>query len=158
MLRGAAERWREAARGVPRGTARATRRTWRLLGPEQRVAAVGAVLLAVSTLGPFSWVEAATLLVAAGVLLLLQKRSDEARFHLPSGDGIVIAAAGAWSAVLIVVRLSERPLGQTLLALVCAGLLVGAGVRERAKRPVDDLPTRSEPAADPKTGGSGVVR
>jgi hypothetical protein len=56
MLRGAAERWREAARGVPRGTAWATRRTWRLLGPEQRVAAVGAVLLAVSTLGPFSWV------------------------------------------------------------------------------------------------------
>jgi hypothetical protein len=150
-------RSREAARRAPGRAARATRRTWRRLGPEQRVAAVGAVLLALSTLGPFSWIEAATLLVAAGVLLLVKQRSDQARFHLPFGDGIVIAAAGAWSAVLIVVRMVERPLGQSVLALVCAGLLMGAGVRERAKRPADDLPARSEHAADPAAGDSGVA-
>jgi hypothetical protein len=52
----------------------------------------------------------------------------------------VIAAAGAWCALLIVFRLPERPLGQSLLALVCAGVLLVAGVAERRKRPPDDLP------------------
>ena len=106
------------------------------------MAAAAALLLAVSTLGPFSWVEAAELLVSAGVLLLLKKRADRAPFHLPFGDGPVIAAAGAWAALLILVRLFERPLGQGLLALACAAALVGAGMRERAKRPADDLPSR----------------
>jgi hypothetical protein len=115
-------------------------RTWRLLGFEQRVAAVGAVLLAVSTFGPFSFVELAEILVALGVLALLRARALGKRFHLPFGDGTVIAAAGAWAAALIVVRLFDRPLGQNLLALVCAAILVLAGVRERAKRPADDLP------------------
>jgi hypothetical protein len=49
-------------------------------------------------------------------------------------------AAGAWSALLIVVRLFDRPLGQNLLALVCATLLALAGLRMRLKRPADDLP------------------
>ena len=35
-------------------------RTFRLLGFEQRLAAVGALLLAISTFGPFSFVERAT--------------------------------------------------------------------------------------------------
>lgn len=117
-------------------------RTWRLLGFEQRVAAVGAVLLAVSTFGPFSLVELAEILVALGVLALLRARALGKRFHLPFGDGTVIAAAGAWAAALIVVRLFDRPLGQNLLALVCAAILVLAGVRERAKRPPDDLPAQ----------------
>lgn len=124
---------------------------WRLLGPEQRVAAAGAVLLAMSTLGPFSWVEAAELTVAAAVLYLLKKRADRAPFHLPFGDGIVIAAAGTWVAVLILIRLPSRSLGQTLLALVCATLIVGAGLRERAKRPPDDLPTWEFPPRQPPT-------
>ena len=120
-------------------------RTWRLLGFEQRVAAVGAVLLAISTFGPFSFVELAEILVALGVLALLRARALGKRFHLPFGDGTVIAAAGAWAAALIVVRLFDRPLGQNLLALVCAAILVLAGVRERAKRPPDDLPAERPP-------------
>jgi hypothetical protein len=102
---------------------------------------MGAVLLAVSTLGPFSWLEAATLLVAGGVLLLLKKRADRAQFHLPFGDGTTIAAAGAWAALLAALRFLDRSLGQGLLALACAGLLIAAGLRERAKRPADDLPS-----------------
>jgi hypothetical protein len=115
-------------------------RLFRLLNAEQRAAAVGAVLLAVSTFGPFSFVEAAEVLVALGVLALLRARSLGKRFHLPFGDGTVIAAAGIWAAALIVVRLFDRPLGQNLLALACAAILVLAGARERAKRPADDLP------------------
>ena len=115
-------------------------RTFRLLNAEQRTAAVGALLLAVSTFGPFSFVEAAQILIALGVLTLLRARALGKRFHLPFGDGTVIAGAGAWAAALIVVRLFDRPLGQNLLALACAGILILAGLREKAKRPADDLP------------------
>ncbi len=118
-------------------------RTFRLLGAEQKAAAVGAVLLAISTFGPFSLVEVAEILVALAVLALLRARALGKDFHLPFGDGTVIAAAGAWAAALIVVRLFDRPLGQNLLALVCAAILVVAGLRERAKRPADDLPRHS---------------
>ena len=113
---------------------------WRLLGPEQRVAAVGSLLLIVSTFGSFTFVEAAEVLTALGILLLLKRRTDGYEFHLPFGDGTAIAAAGAWCGLLILVRLFDRPLGQNLLALACAALIFGAGMRERAKRPMDDIP------------------
>lgn len=117
---------------------------WRAWNAEQRVAAIGAVLLIISALGPFSWIEAAIILVGIAVLLLLKRRAEGRPFHLPFGDGIVIAAAGAWSALLILVRLFDRPLGQGMLALACAALLVAAGLRERARRPMDDLPTEQD--------------
>lgn len=119
-------------------------RTFRLLNAEQRAAAVGAVLLAVSTFGPFSFVEAAELLIVVGVLALLRARALGKRFHLPFGDGTAIAAAGVWAGALIVVRLFDRPLGQNLLALACAAILVLAGLREKAKRPPDDLPAEHQ--------------
>ena len=115
--------------------------TWRRLNFEQRVAAVASVLLIVSTFGPFSFVEAAIVLIGLSVLFLLRKRAENREFHVPFGDGTVIAAAGLWCGFLILVRLFDRPLGQGLLALVCAAILVLAGTRERAKRPADDLPT-----------------
>src|SRR2546421_1519569 len=118
--------------------------TWHRLNVEQRVAAVGALLLIVSTLGPFSFVEAAIVLIGASVLLLLRRRSEGREFHIPFGDGAVIAAAGGWAAILILVRLFSRPLGQGLLALVCAATLILAGLRERSKHPPDDLPERRE--------------
>jgi hypothetical protein len=124
-------------------------RLFRLLNAEQKAAAVGAVLLAVSTFGPFSFVEVAEILIAAAVLALLRARALRRQFHLPFGDGTVIAAAGAWAGLLIVVRLFDRPLGQNLLALVCAAILVLAGLREAAKRPADDLPPETAPAPPP---------
>lgn len=139
-----------AGAAVRRGPS-ATARIWRVLGPEQRAAAAGAVLLAVSTLGPFSWVEGAQLTVAAGVLFLLKKRADRAAFHLPFGDGVTIAVAGAWTAVLIFARFPSRSLGHGLLALACAALLVGAGLHERAKRPPDDLPNWDFPTREAPT-------
>jgi hypothetical protein len=115
-------------------------RTWRVLGTEQRVAAVGSLLLIVSTFGPFTFVEAAQILTALGVLLLLKRRADGYQFHLPFGDGTAIAAAGAWSGLLILIRLFDRSLGQNLLALACAAIVFAAGFRERSKRPMDDVP------------------
>jgi hypothetical protein len=128
---------------LPRRAALGIIGTWRQLNFEQRVAGVGALLLIVSTFGPFSFVEAAIVLIGASVLLLLRKRAEGREFHIPFGDGTVIAAAGAWSGVLIAIRLFDRPLGQNLLALVCAGVLLIAGVLERRKRPPDDLPGSS---------------
>jgi hypothetical protein len=119
------------------------RRAWRVLGSEQRVVAVGALLLIASTFGPFSWVEVAEILIAGGVLFLLKRRADGVPFHLPFGDGTVIAAAGIWAGVLILIRLFDRPLGQNLLALACAALIFGTGMRERAKRPMDDIPAET---------------
>jgi hypothetical protein len=119
-------------------------RAARLLNTEQRTAAAAAILLIVSTFGPFSFVEAGELLLAGGVLALLFARAEGKRFHLPFGDGTVIATAGIWAGALIVARLFDRPLGQNLLALACAAILFLAGARERAKRPADDLPPEHE--------------
>ena len=120
---------------------------WRRLGFEQKVAAVAAVLLIVSTFGPFSMVEAGVILTALGVLGLLRARAQGRHFHLPFGDGTVILAAAGWVALLIVTRLFDRPLGQNVLALACAALLAAAGLRERAIRPRDDVPPPSAPPA-----------
>jgi hypothetical protein len=125
-------------------------RIFRLLNFEQRMAAVGAILLGISTFGPFSFVELAELTIAVGVLALLRARGLGREFHLPFGDGTVIAAAGLWAGLLIVVRLFDRPLGQNLLALVCAAILTLAGVLERAKRPADDLPPAPPPPRRPR--------
>lgn len=126
--------------------------SWRRLNTEQRVAAVGALLLVVSTFGPFSFVEAAIALTGFGVLLLLRKRADRKRFHLPFGDGTVILVAALWSALLILTRVFDRPLGQSILALGCAAIVAAAGLRERAKRPADDVPEVSPTPARPRRG------
>jgi hypothetical protein len=115
-------------------------RVWRVLGSEQRIAAAGSLLLIVSTFGPFTFIEAAEILAALGVLLLLKRRADGYQFHLPFGDGTAIAGAGIWCGILILIRLFDRPLGQNLLALACAVVVFAAGFRERSKRPMDDVP------------------
>jgi hypothetical protein len=131
-------------------------RAFRLLGLEQRAAAVAALLLIVSTFGPFSFVEAAEILIALGILALLFARAEGKRFHLPFGDGTAVAAAGVWAGLLILVRVFDRSLGQNLLALACAAILFLAGARERAKRPADDLPPEhtTHVAAPPPEGSS----
>ena len=94
---------------------------------------MGSVLLVVSTFGPFSWVEAAIVLTGLSVLFGLRQRALGKSFHLPAADGTLIAAAGGWAALLIAARLFDRPLGQNLLALACAAILVAAGARERSR-------------------------
>jgi hypothetical protein len=108
---------------------------WRGLRPEQRLAGVAAFGLFISMLLPwysetstlvehdaakagqsslsafqaFSFVEAAVLLVSAGVLVLLFARGEEKEFKLPGGDGLVVMAAGSWTAILIFYRLLDKP-------------------------------------------------
>ena len=120
--------------------ARRVGRAARLLNLEQRGAALGSLLLILSTFGSFTFVEAGLLLLAAGVLALLMVRAEGMRFHLPFGDGTVIAGAGLWAGALIVAGLLERSVGQDVFATAGAALLNLSGARERAKRPPDDIP------------------
>jgi hypothetical protein len=106
--------------------------------------------------GAFSFVEAAVLLVAAGVLLLLFVRAEGEAFHVPGGDGGVITVAGAWACVLIIWRMFDKQ-GTTghglyttssgiewgiFVALAVAGLLAYTGTRiRRAHEPEPPLPS-----------------
>ncbi len=170
-------------------------RAWRLLSPERRLAAVAAIALfltlflpwyqetviASSTTpalrsasasltgwGAFSFVEAAVLLVAAGVLVLLYERADGRAFHVPWGDGGVITAAGFWTCVLIIWRMFDKE-GTTghgqyattsgiewgiFVALAVAALLCYAGTRIRhAHEPEPPLPGEQpgDQAAPPRS-------
>ena len=132
-------------RDLPRRIFRAAR----LLNFEQRVAGAGALLLIVSTLGDFSFVEAGLLLLALGVLALLFARAEGMRFHLPFGDGLVIAGAATWAGALIVAGLLDRSVGQNVFAVAGASVMFLAGARERAKRPPDDVPPDAPGSSPP---------
>jgi hypothetical protein len=112
--------------------------------------------------GAFSFVEAAVLLVAAGVLTLLFHRAEGRAFHLPGGDGGVIAAAGLWTCVLIVWRIFDKQGAATngpsattsgvewgiFIALGAAAFLAYAGSRIRAAhRPEPPLPGEADAPA-----------
>ena len=108
--------------------------------------------------GAFSFVEAAVLLVAAAVLMLLFVRAEGNAFHVPGGDGGVITFAGFWTCVLIVWRMFDKQ-GTTghgqfattsgiewgiFIALGVAALLTYAGTRIRqAHEPEPPLPGRA---------------
>jgi hypothetical protein len=172
---------------------------WRVLGREQRWAALAAIGLFVSMLLPwysktntfvehdaahasqaslsafqaFSFVEAAVLLVSAGVLAMLFTRAEGRNFHLPGGDGTIVTLAGAWAALLIFYRLLDKPSLQgtqritatvgvewgifiaLLLALAMAyvGRRIHAGERGQPplSRPRDRPPAREQRAEDAET-------
>ena len=159
----------------------------RELPPELRNAGIAALLLALSLLlpwyeqsyvpsgsrefvernvsafGVFSFVEAAVLLVAAGVLFLVWARSEGKGFHLPGGDGTAIALAGGWALLLLVWRLFDKPDAPDpssdygiqwgmFGALLAAGALLATGLRVRAAhRPEPPNPAAEEPEPTPRT-------
>ncbi|MBV8988971.1 MAG: hypothetical protein JO372_10475 [Solirubrobacterales bacterium] len=179
-----------AARRVGAGVGRIMR-VWRVLPYERRLAALAAIGLfftlflpwyqetvivkgratslqaasvSVTGWGAFSFVEAAVLLVAAGVLTLLFQRGEGHAFHLPGGDGAVITAAGVWTCVLVVWRIFDKQdatsSGQLtstsgidwgiFIALAVAAFLAYSGSRIRlAHRPEPPLP--GEKAAEDPT-------
>ena len=111
----------------------------------------------VSAFGVFTFVEAAVLLVAAGVLFLVWARSEQKGFHLPGGDGTAIVVAGGWAALLLIWRLFDKPDASApgedygiqwgmFAALLAAGALVVTGLRVRAvHRPEPPNPAADEP-------------
>ncbi len=159
-------------------------RDWRALEPEQRLAGAATLALFVTMLLPwyqqnavvdaprtaplqsrnlnafqaFSFVEAAVLLVAVAVIYLLYARAEGRDFKLPGSDGAVVMAAGLWTALLLVVRLFDKP-GITshrvaanvgvqwgiFFALAAAGLLAYAGSRMRAGRHLEPPLRREHP-------------
>jgi hypothetical protein len=111
--------------------------------------------------GAFSFVEAAVLVVAAGVLTLLFQRAEGHAFHVPGGDGGVIAGAGLWTCVLVIWRIFDKQgtsaHGQVatssgiewgiFVALGVAGFLAWTGFRIRsAHEPEPPLPGEPPPA------------
>jgi hypothetical protein len=149
-------------------------RDWRALEPERRLAGGAALALFVTMLlpwyqqnavvnaprtaplqsrnlnafGAFSFVEAAVLLVAVAVIYLLYARAEGREFHLPGSDGAVVMAAGLWTALLLVIRLFDKPgisshgiaanVGVQwgiFFALGAAGLMAYAGSRMRVGPP-----------------------
>jgi hypothetical protein len=180
-----------AAQRVGSGSARLLR-FWRVLPPERRLAAFAAIGLFVTLFLPwyqetviatgvhslrsygeglsgwaaFSFVEAAVLLVAAAVLVLLFVRAEGGAFHVPGGDGGVIMAAGVWTCLLIVWRIFDKE-GTTghgqlattwgiewgiFVALAVAAVLAYAGSRIRqAHEPEPPLP--GDPGVREPTAG-----
>jgi hypothetical protein len=170
-----------AARRVGSGASRVVR-AWRLSPHESRLAAIASAALFVALFlpwyqvtliaraksaalqsasatitgwGAFSFVEAAVLLVAAGVVTLLFQRAEGRAFRLPGGDGGVITAAGLLTCLLIVWRMFEKQGATTrgpsattsgiewgiFIALGAAALLAYSGSRIRAaRRPEPTLP------------------
>jgi hypothetical protein len=163
---------------------------WRALDRDRRLAAIAALALFATMFLPwyqqnavvsarkaaplvssnmdafavFSFVEAAVLLVALAVLFLLYARAEGRDFRLPGGDGTVVLAAGLWSALLLVLRLFDKP-GVTqhgvaanvgvqwgiFFALAAGGLLAYAGSRMRAgQRPEPPLMRRPQPHRPPQ--------
>jgi len=175
---------RTAADAAQRARSGPTRlvRAWRVLPHESRLAALAALALfltlflpwyqvtliapskaaklesasaTITGWGAFSFVEAAVLLIAAGVLTLLFQRAEGRAFHLPGGDGGVITAAGLWTCVLIVWRVFDKQGAAThgpsatssgvewgiFIALAAAAFLAYSGSRIRAAhRPEPPLP------------------
>lgn len=101
------------------------------------------VTTSLSAFGSFTWIEAAIILVDAAVLTLLWLRRTGRRVELPAGDGTMIAIAGGWTVLLLIVRLFDKPevTGGTgtvglqwglLLAMAAAGAMLAAGLAMRA--------------------------
>ncbi len=187
-----------AAHRIVAGAGRLAR-AWRKLPPERRLAAVAAIVLfltlflpwyqetviasgsatklqsASATLtgwGAFSFVEAAILLIVAGVLVLLYQRAEGRAFHIPGGDGGVIMVAGLWACVLIIWRIFDKQgtssHGQyattsgiewgIFVALAIAGLLAYAGSRIRlAHSPEPPLPGEARPPQPPPARGEAEL-
>lgn len=134
-----------------------------VLDPNQRLAALGAFALAASLFLPWwrdpllgvsyvgvrrlTFLEVALFLVALAVMVLLLGRAEKRAFHLPLADATLIALAGMWASLLVIIRMLDPPTrtlgGVThdyglrfgaVLALLASLLLAAAGVRLRRKQ------------------------
>lgn len=164
-----------------------TTNVWRALDRDQRIAAIAALALFVSLFLPwfqqngldvrnrptsieltgfaiFTFIEASVLVVAGGILVLLFARGERRPFHLPGGDGTVIAVGGAWVFILLTSRVIYRPEHVGIdtgvdwglaLAFAAAAALLFIGIRIRTRHhPEPPLPAAVIPVPPraPDTG------
>ena len=119
-----------------------------------------AVSVTLSGFQSFKWIEAALLLVACAVLVMVAARAEGKAFHLSGGDGVTIAAAGGWCLFLLfwrsVINKPVHPGLETgvewglLVAFASAAALLLAGIRIRAVGSVEP-PMPDELASGPAT-------
>ncbi len=109
--------------------------------------AAKATQTSLSAFQAFSFVEAAVLLVSAGVLTMVFARASGRDFQLPGGDGLIVMIAGGWAALLVFYRMLDKPGVQgnervtatvgvewgIFIALLLALSLIYAGARMRAR-------------------------
>lgn len=114
-----------------------------------------------SAFGAFSWVEAAVLLVSAGVIAMLYARGRGHDFRLPGSDGLIVAIGGGWSALLIFYRMVDKPgvhgtarITATVgvewgifFSFACAVAMIAAGSRMRAGHMQGPPTMRERPVA-----------
>jgi hypothetical protein len=158
------------------GVRAGVRRAARALDPHQRLAALGALGLVGSMFLPwwrdpfppelsywavnrFTFIELALVLVAGSVLAMLYGRAEGHGFHLPLSDATLVAGAGIWAGVLVLARIADPPSRGGVdygvrwgfaAALLSAGLMVFAGVRERRShhRGQDEAEAADQDATD----------
>lgn len=173
---------------------------WRALEREQHLAALAAIGLFISMFLPwyskannfvehgaikgtqtslsafqaFSFVEAAVLLVSAGVLSMLFARGEGRDFQLPGGDGLIVTLAGGWAALLIFYRLLDKPglqasqritatvgveWGIFIALLLALGLLyAGQRMRTEARHPPRLRERSRTRSPSPEAAGDGEPR
>jgi hypothetical protein len=188
---------RERRPAPRRGFVSRLRAAWRELFADQRLAALAALGLVASMFLPWyqqtgfavarggaekiedsliafeSWgfVEASILLVALAVLLLLFLRGERRAFHLPFGDGIVIAAGGLWVMFLVFYRQVDKPGGDEsgtlkttigvswgiFVAFLLGALLAYAGWRIHVHRRPEPLLDGDDPRSPAVEGDPGSI-
>lgn len=188
---------RERRPAPRRGAVSRVRAAWRELFADQRLAALAALGLVASMFLPWyqqtgfavarggaekvedsliafeSWgfVEASILLVALAVLLLLFLRGERRAFHLPFGDGIVIAAGGLWVMFLLFYRQVDKPGGDEsgtlkttvgvswgiFVAFLLGALLAYAGWRIHVHRRPEPRLDGDDPRTAPVEGDPSSV-
>ncbi|MHB1469196.1 MAG: hypothetical protein ACYCX7_08570 [Solirubrobacteraceae bacterium] len=151
------------------------RRAWQALDHERRLAAVAAVALLLTMVLPwyqqngvvhgivvsrdlnafavFSGIEALILLVALAVLALLFAVAERHELPLPEMEGSLVLGGGSFAALLLVIRLFDKPgvsgnggavdVGVQwgiFFALAAVALLIYAGARMRAVDQEPPLP------------------
>ena len=102
-----------------------------------------------------TFIELFEALLALAVLLILRARARGFKLRLPVADGTAIALAGGLAGILILIRMFERPVGQGLLALACAGIVAFGGIRDNAKRSEPVEPPPPKPARPNPLEGFG---
>lgn len=110
---------------------------FRSLDHPRRTALAGSIAIGAGSLSgipDFGWIEAALLLIAVSAMRVIARQLEEEPFPLPFHDGTLLAAGGAWGAVVALINSFDgADLGTVLIILAGCVALTLAGLRVRAR-------------------------